>query len=75
MEQPLSSVIARYHFKPEHAEEFLPEGQLVTEVSELGIDEATNYIQEYLYALEDAHILVDGKNVVTLSDFIEDCQS
>ena len=72
MHQPMEqTVVARYTFKADHAKDFLDGGRLVMEVGDILLDEATDYINQFQYALDEASILVDGKKVVHMSDFME----
>ena len=72
MHQPMEqTVVARYTFKADHAKDFLVGDRLVMEVGNILLDEATDYINQFQYALDEASILVDGKRVVHMSDFIE----
>ena len=65
------TVVARYTFKAEHAKDFLDGGRLVMEVGDILLSEATDYINQFQYALAEASVLVDGKKVVHMSDFME----
>lgn len=72
MHQPMEqTVVARYTFKADHAKDFLDGGRIVMEVGDILLDEATDYINQFQYALDEASILVDGKRVVHMSDFME----
>ena len=72
MHQPLDDVRARFTFKPEYADQFLEDGQLVTEIEYVSIEEVADYINEFQDSLLDVQVLVDGSKVVTLSDFTYD---
>lgn len=72
MHQPMEqTVVARYTFKADHAKDFLDGGRIVMEVGDILLDEAADYINQFQYALDEASILVDGKRVVHMSDFME----
>lgn len=72
MHQLIDDVRARFTFKPEHADQFLDDGQTVTEIAYIGIEEVAQYIDEFQDSLQDVQVLIDGAKVVTLSDFTYD---
>ena len=72
MHQPTNDIRARFTFKPEHADHFLSDGQTVTEMEYLDMEELTSYINEFEDSIADVQVLVDGTKVITLSDFTYD---
>ena len=72
MHQLVGDVRCRFTFKPEYASHFLDDGQTVIEYSDMSIEEATTYIEEFMDSLEDVQLLIDGHKVVTMSDFMEE---
>ena len=70
------NVILRLTFKADSAEHFLLEeqiatGQYVVERDDYTLNEAYDFLHEFSSCLEEALVLIDGKKVVTLSDFQE----
>jgi len=77
MHQTHDTVVLRLTFRPDSAADFLFEedveaGRLIQERNDYTVDEAYDFIREFHPSLEDALVLVDGKKVVTLSDFSYD---
>ena len=63
-------VVARFHFLPDRANEFLfEEGQLISEILLDTTEEALEYVMEFNDALENASFLVNG-SVIELGDFL-----
>ena len=76
MHEPIGSVVTRITFKPDNAADFLFEddvaaGRLVQERDDMTVEEATEFVGEFLDCLDEVQILIDGTKVVTMSDFIE----
>ena len=76
MSNEQANVVVRFSFKPQYAADFLFEedvvqGRSVQERSDLTLDEAIEFIEEFESSLDDAQILIDGSKVVTMSDFRE----
>ena len=73
MHQPINAdpIVARFTFAPDRAGEFLDEGQLVTQIDCIDIDEVMEYVTQFESALTDASAIINGK-VVNLSDFAEE---
>ena len=57
------TVVARYTFLPERAEEFLEDGQIVTQIECDTLDEVMEYAHQFGDALENAIAIVNGKIV------------
>lgn len=72
MHQLLGDVRCRFSFKPEYASDFLDNGRTVIEYSDMSVEEATTYIEEFMDSIEEVQILIDGHKVVTMSDFMEE---
>ena len=60
----------RFHFLPDRAAEFLPEGQIVSELEFDGIPEIVAYVQEFSDALLSTIVYsqING-HIVDLADF------
>jgi hypothetical protein len=76
MHEPIGSVVTRITFKPDSAADFLFEddvaaGRLVQERDDMTVEEATEFVGEFIDCLDEVQILIDGAKVVTMSDFIE----
>ena len=63
-------VVARFVFKPDRAAEFTEDARQVIEMALDSTDEAMDYIEQFADALLDANVLINGANVVHLSDFL-----
>ena len=60
----------RFQFLPDRAHEFLPEGQLVTQMEFEDVEEIVAYTQEFSEAIESSQALCqDTGIVVDLADF------
>ena len=75
MHQDVDTIVLRLTFKPESADQFLYEddveaGRLVQEVDTYTLAEAIAFLNETSDHLDDALLLVDGKQVYTLADFV-----
>ena len=68
MHQSLDPIVARFTFAPDRASEFLEDGQLVTQIDCVDVDEVMEYVTQFESALVDASAIINGK-VVNLSDF------
>jgi hypothetical protein len=62
------SILARFTFKADRAEEFLMEGQQVTQLDFDEIEELIEYTKSFEDALEDVTVLYRGKTY-NASDF------
>ena len=72
MHQPIADpIVARFTFTPDRASDFLDEGQLVTQIDCIDIDEVMEYVNQFGDAIQEASALVNGK-VVNLSDYSEE---
>lgn len=76
MHEPIGSVVTRITFKADSAADFLFEddvaaGRLVQERDDMTVEEATEFVGEFIDCLDEVQILIDGTKVVTMSDFIE----
>lgn len=76
LEQEENLICARFEFKEDRALEFdLKEGQVITQVefphSPEGVQELTDYCEEFKTAIVDVTALVNG-TVITLSDFAQE---
>jgi len=72
MHQVIDDVRARFTFKPEDADQFLEDGQTVTEVQHISVEEVAQFVNEFQDSLLDVQVLIDGAKVVNLSDFTYD---
>ena len=61
------TILARFTFKPEYAEDFLMEGQQVTQLDFDEIEELIEYTKSFENALEDVTVLYQGKTYSTSS--------
>ena len=68
MHQSLDPIVARFTFAPDRAGEFLEEGQLVTQIDCVDIDEVMDYVTQFDDALTDASAIINGQ-VVSLSEY------
>ena len=71
MHQSLDPIVARFTFAPDRAGEFLEDGQLVTQIDCVDIDEVMEYVTQFQSALTDVSAIINGK-VVNLSDYSEE---
>ena len=61
---------ARIQFLPDRAEEFLPDGQLVSESEYFTIAELVEYVQEFSDAIESTLVYsIENGQIVDLADF------
>ena len=61
---------ARFEFLPERASDFLPEGQLVTQMDFENIAEIVEYVQEFSDAIHSSLVFCQWtEQVVDLADF------
>lgn len=71
MHQLSDPIVARFTFAPDRAGEFLEDGQLVTQIDCVDIDEVMEYVTQFQSALTDASAIVNGQ-VINLSDYSEE---
>ena len=61
---------ARFEFLPERASDFLPDGQLVTQMDFEGIPEIVEYVQEFSDAIRSTLVFCQWtEQIVDLADF------
>lgn len=62
---------ARIQFLVDRAEEFLLDGQIITEMHFDEIEELVEYVQEFADAIADTHVLsLETGGTVDLSDYV-----
>ena len=67
MHQSLDPIVARFTFSVDRADEFLEDGQLVTQIDCESIEEVMEYLTQFGDAILDCSAIVNGQ-VVNLSD-------
>lgn len=61
---------ARIHFLADRADDFLPDGQIVTQVDFDDVQEIVEYVQEFADAIESSLVFChENGRTVDLSDF------
>ena len=67
MNQATDPIVARFTFSVDRADEFLEDGQLVTQIDCESIEEVMEYLTQFGDAILDCSAIVNGQ-VVNLSD-------
>ena len=67
MHQSLDPIVARFTFSVDRANEFLEDGQLVTQIDCESIEEVMEYLTQFGDAILECSAIVNGQ-VVNLSD-------